>query len=77
VRMFPAIMAAAARGARAARTRSEAVAVLHQTIAAIHKEISLVLSEDPQTRSREVRDGDVIAGALGETSVALVNSGGL
>ncbi len=77
LRNVPAIIAEAARRIRAARSRSEAVAVLHQTVAAIHKEIALVLSEDPQTRAREVRDGDMIAGALGGASVALVNSGGL
>ena len=77
LRNVPAIIAEGARRVRAARSRTEAVAVLHQTVAAVHKEIALVLSEDPQTRSREVRDGDVIAGALGGASVALVNSGGL
>ena len=51
--------------------------MLHQTVAAVHKEIALVLSEDPETRGRELRDGDVVAGALDRTSVALVNSGGL
>ncbi len=77
LRNVPAIVAEGARLVRAARSRSEAIAVLHQTVAAIHKEIALVLSEDPQTRGRELRDGDVVAGALDRTSVALVNSGGL
>jgi hypothetical protein len=77
LRNVPAIIAQAAKRVRAAPTRAEAVAVLRQTVAEIHKEIALVLSEDPQTRSREVRDGDVIAGALGDANVALVNSGGL
>jgi len=77
LRNVPAIIAEGARRARAARSPAEAVAVLRQTIAAVHKEISLVLSEDPETRNREIRDGDVIAGALGGATVALVNSGGL
>ncbi len=77
LRNVPAIIAQAAKRVRAAATRAEAVAVLRQTVAEVHKEIALVLSEDPQTRSREVRDGDVIAGALGDANVALVNSGGL
>ena len=77
LRSVPAIVAEGARRVRAARSRTEAVAVLRQTVAAVHKEIALVLSEDPETRSREVRDGDVIAGALGGANVALVNSGGL
>jgi hypothetical protein len=77
LRNVPTIIAEGARRVRAARSRTEAVAVLRETIAAVHKEIALVLSEDPGTRSRELRDGDVIAGALGATSVALVNSGGL
>jgi hypothetical protein len=77
LRNVPTIIADGARRVRAARSRTEAVAVLRQTIAAVHKEIALVLSEDPGTRSRELRDGDVITGALGATSVALVNSGGL
>ena len=77
LRNVPTIIAEGARRVRAARSRTEAMAVLHQTIAAVHKEIALVLSEDPGTRSRELRDGDVIEGALGATSVALVNSGGL
>ena len=77
LRNIPAIVAEGARRVRAARSRSEAVAVLRQTVAAIHKEIALVLSEDPATRSRELRDGEVIEGALGGASVALVNSGGL
>ena len=77
LRNVPEIVAEGARRVRAARSRSEAIAVLHQTVAAIHKEIALVLSEDPQTRGRELRDGDVVAGALDRTSVALVNSGGL
>ena len=77
LRNVPAIIAEGARRVRAARSRTEAVAVLHQTVAAIHKEIALVLSEDPETRGRELRDGDMVAGALDRTSVALVNSGGL
>ena len=77
LRSVPAIVADGARRVRAARSRTEAVAVLRQTVAAVHKEIALVLSEDPETRSREIRDGDVIAGALGGANVALVNSGGL
>ena len=77
LRNIPSIVAEAARRARAAPSRAAAVAVLRQTVAAIHKEIALVLSEDPATRSRELRDGDVIAGALSGASVALVNSGGL
>jgi filamentous hemagglutinin family protein len=77
LRNVPTIIAQAAKRVRAASTRAEAVAVLRQTVAEVHKEIALVLSEDPQTRSREVRDGDVIAGALGDANVALVNSGGL
>ena len=77
LRNVPTIIAEGARRVRAARSRTEAMAVLHETIAAVHKEIALVLSEDPGTRSRELRDGDVIEGALGATSVALVNSGGL
>ena len=77
LRNVPTIIADGARRVRAARSRSEAIAVLRQTIAAVHKEIALVLSEDPGTRGRELRDGDVIVGALGATSVALVNSGGL
>ena len=64
LRNVPEIVAEGARRVRAARSRSEAIAVLHQTVAAIHKEIALVLSEDPQTRGRELRDGDVVAGAL-------------
>ena len=74
---MPAIVAEGARRVRAARSRTEAVALLRQTVAAVHKEISLVLSEDPETRSREVRDGDVIAGALDGATATLVNSGGL
>jgi filamentous hemagglutinin family protein len=77
LRNVPAIVAEGAKRVRAAASRAEAVAVLRQTVAAVHKEIALVLSDDPQTRSREVRDGDVIAGALGDANVALVNSGGL
>jgi hypothetical protein len=77
LRNVSAIIAQAAKRVRAAATRAEAVAVLRQTVAEVHKEIALVLSEDPQTRSRELRDGDVIAGALGDANVALVNSGGL
>ena len=77
LRNVPAIIAQAAKRVRAAPTRAAAVAVLRQTVAEVHKEIALVLSEDPQTRSREIRDGDVIAGALGDANVALVNSGGL
>jgi hypothetical protein len=77
LRNVPTIIAEGARRVRAARSRTEAVAALRETVAAVHKEIALVLSEDPGTRSRELRDGDVITGALGATSVALVNSGGL
>ena len=77
LRSVPAIIREGARRARAAGSPAAAAAVLRQTVAAVHKEISLVLSEDPATRSREIRDGDVIAGALGAASVALVNSGGL
>jgi hypothetical protein len=62
---------------RAARSRTEAVAVLRQTIAAVHETIALVLSEDPETRGRETRDGGVVGDALESATVALVNSGGL
>ncbi|MBV9289063.1 MAG: hypothetical protein JO288_14825, partial [Hyphomicrobiales bacterium] len=77
LRNVPAIVAEGARRVRAARSRSEAVAVLRQTIATVHKEIALVLSEDPETRSRETRDGAVVAGALEAASATLVTSGGL
>ncbi len=77
LRNIPAIVAEAARRVRAARSRTEAVAVLRQTIAAIHKEIALVRSEDPETHSREIRDGEAVVGAVNVASVALVNSGGL
>ncbi len=77
LRNVPAIVAEGARRVRAARSRTEAVALLRQTVAAVHKEISLVLSEDPETRSRELRDGDIIAGALDGATATLVNSGGL
>jgi filamentous hemagglutinin family protein len=77
LRNVPAIVAEGARRVRAARSRTEVAAALRQTVAAVHKEIALVLSEDPETRGRELRDGDVVAGALDRTSVALVNSGGL
>jgi hypothetical protein len=77
LRNVPTIIAEGARRVRAARSRTEAVAALRETVAAVHKEIALVLSEDPGTRARELRDGDVITGALGASSVALVNSGGL
>jgi hypothetical protein len=55
----------------------EAVAVMRQTIAAVHKEISLVRSEDPETQRRQTRDGEVVAEALNVASLALENSGGL
>jgi hypothetical protein len=77
LRNIPDIVVDAARRVRAARSRTEAVAVLRQTIIAVHKEIALVLSEDPATRSREVHDGEAVAGALDGATVALVNSGGL
>src|SRR5208283_4407208 len=77
LRNIPAIVAEAARRVRAARSRTEAVAVLRQTIAAIHKEIALVRSEDPETHSREIRGREAVVGAVNVARVALVNSGGL
>jgi hypothetical protein len=77
LRSVPQIVAEAAHRVRAARSRTEAVAVLHQAIAAVHKTIALVLSEDPETRSRETRDGAVVADALEAATATLVNSGGL
>ena len=75
---IPAIVAESARRVRAARSRSEAVAILHQTVAAIHKEIALVLSEDPQTRrSRASRWRRDRRRPRPDPPVALVNSGGL
>jgi hypothetical protein len=77
LRDLPKIVARAARQVRIAKTKAEAVAALDQAIAAIHKDISLVRSEDVETRKRQTRSGDLVAGTLNVASLALVNSGGL
>ena len=77
LRNVPGIVAEGARRVRAARSRTEAIAVMRQTVAEVHKAIALVLSEDPETRGRAVRDGDAVVGALDNATATLVNSGGL
>jgi hypothetical protein len=74
---LPRIVAEAARHVRIAKTKAEAVTALDRAIAAIHKEISLVRSEEIVTEKRERRSGDLVASTLNVASVQLINSGGL
>ena len=48
-----------------------------EAVVAIHKELTLVRSEDPGQGGQAARDGEVVVSALNEMSVALVSSGGL
>jgi len=77
LRNLPKIVAEAARHVRVAKTKAEAVAALDHAIAAIHKDISLVRSEEVGTTARDARSGELVAGTLNAASAALVNSGGL
>ncbi len=77
LRNLPKIVARAAHRVRVAPSKAEAVAALDRAIAAIHKDISLVRSEDVETRKRLTRSGELVAATLNVASLALVNSGGL
>ena len=74
---IPGIVANAARKVRAAKNRGEVAAALGEAVVAIHKELTLVRSEDPAQGGQAARDGEVVVSALNEMSVALVSSGGL
>lgn len=75
LRNLPRIVAEAAHTARVAPTKATAVAALHHAVAEVHKEIALVLSEDPQSAARD--SGDLVAGTLNVAAVSLVKSSGL
>jgi len=62
---------------RAARTTAEAVKALHEAIAVIHKDVSLVRAEDPATQQRETRSGGFVADTLNVASLSLEKAGGL
>jgi hypothetical protein len=70
------IVATAARRARVARTKAEALRAVHDAIAAIHKDIELVKAEDPDN-PRATRGGDFVADTLNVASLALEKGGGL
>ena len=71
------VAAEAAHGVRVARTKAEAVRALEHAITVVHKDISLVLSEDVEMETSKRRSGEYVADTLKVASVALVNSGGL
>jgi hypothetical protein len=77
LRNLPRIVAEAARHVRIAKTKAEAVTALDRAIAAIHKDISLVRSEEIVTEKRGRRIGDLVASTLNVAGVQLINSGGL
>ena len=72
-----AIVATAARRVRVARTKTEAVKALHDAIAAIHKDITLVRAEDPDNYQRQTRGGDFIVETLSVATLSLETGGGL
>jgi hypothetical protein len=71
------IVATAARRVRVARTKTEAVKALHDAIAAIHKDITLVRAEDPDNYQRQTRGGDFIVETLSVATLSLESGGGL
>jgi hypothetical protein len=73
---LPAVVARAARRVRAARTPAAAVGALHEAIAVIHKDISLIRAEDPDF-PRETRGGDFVAETLDVASLALERGGAI
>lgn len=73
---LPAVVARAARRVRAARTPAAAVGALHEAMAVIHKDISLIRAEDPDF-PRETRGGDFVAETLAVASLALERGGGI
>lgn len=77
LRNLPKIVAEAAHRVRVARTKAEATRALEQAIATVHKDISLVRSEDVETQTSKRRSGELVADTLSVASAALVNSGGL
>ncbi len=77
LRDMPSLVARAARRVRAARTTAEAITALHQAIAVIHKDVSLVRAEDPATQRSETRSGDFVAETLSVASLSLEKAGGL
>ena len=76
LRDMPAVVARAARRVRAARTPAAAVGALHEAMAVIHKDISLIRAEDPDF-PRETRGGDFVAETLAVASLALERGGGI
>ena len=73
LRNLPRIVAEAAHTARVAPTKAMAKAALDHAVAEVHKEIALVLSEDPQSAAND----SGVEGTLNVAALALVNSGGL
>jgi hypothetical protein len=73
----PAIVARAARRVRTARTKAEAERALREAIAVIHKDVSLVRAEDPDSLKRETRGGEFVIDTLNVASVSLEKASGL
>ena len=74
---MPDIVAQAAHRVRIARTNAAAVKALHEAIAVIHKDISLVRAEDPAMQQRETRSGGFVVETLNVASLSLEKAGGL
>jgi hypothetical protein len=64
LRKLPAIVAAAARRARAATSPREAVFILRAAVAEVHNAIVLLKADDPMTQRTQTREGALVAGTL-------------
>ncbi|MGO8797886.1 MAG: hypothetical protein ACLQE9_17810 [Roseiarcus sp.] len=64
LRKLPAIVAAAARRARASTSPREAVLALRGAVAEVHKAIALLKADDPMTLKAETREGTLVVGTL-------------
>jgi len=74
---MPDLVARAAHRVRVAKTKAEAIRALNQAAALIHKDITLVRAEDPDTQQRQTRSGALVIDTLNVASLALEKGGAL
>jgi hypothetical protein len=74
---MPEVVARAARRVRFAKTKAEAIKALNQAAALIHKDMTLVRAEDPDTQQRQTRSGVFVVDTLNVASLSLEKGGAL
>ncbi|MFZ1965057.1 MAG: hypothetical protein WAU78_16620 [Roseiarcus sp.] len=73
----PEVVARAARRVRSAKTKADAIKALDQAAALIHKDMTLVRAEDPDTQQRQTRSGAFVIDTLNVASLSLEKGGAL